>query len=264
MKHLFQSSNHILPITACVVMLCWNGSMVDTNAKDKRPDVNFYGVLTDHKGTYNVEDILINNLYEKVDFYQLPDLTRKSPEKVSVDQVKSSLKETDPKTNKIPLDLQVISQISVVHPDNPVEHEIEINNRKYTQVEVTTINNTKHIYLLESSRKIHCLEIDKGPSKDQKEIYIPHDLEVVSLKTLVINGHKLGQDSKERKYEDTKNNDKVEVANDTEKILDQIEEKVKNLPQDDPSQYEKVKSSIISLLRSLRDQLQKMLNLIKN
>lgn len=264
MKQTAQTSQHIIPITTCIMLFCWNGSMVDSNSKDTRPDVNFYGTLTDKKGTFNVEDILIGGKYEKIDFYQLQDPTKKSNEKISVDQVKSSLKESDPKNDKTSLDLQQISEISVVHPDNPIEHEIEINNRKYIQVEVTTINNTKRIYLVESSRKIHCIEIDKGPQKDQTAINLAHDLDIIALKKLTISGHKLGQNSKEHKYSSDNTSKKDEVAQDTEKILDQIEEKVKNLPQDDQSQYEKMKHSIISLLRSLREQLQKMLNMIKN
>ena len=43
-----------------------------------------------------------------------------------------------------------------------------------------------------------------------------------------------------------------------------MEEKVKNLPKQNPSQYESFKNSMLTLLRGLREQLQKMLNMLKN
>lgn len=264
MKHIFQSSKMIIPITALVFFVCWNGSMVDSNGKDKRPDTNFYGTLQDHTTSFDVEDILIGGKYEQIPVYQKVDPIKKTAEKISVDQTKSSLAEIDPKQNKILLDLHEISSISLQYPDKPIEHELEINNRKYVEIVVTSINNTKQNYLIESSREVSCLKMDKGPDKDQKPIFEERKLNMIHIKNLEIKGFKSAIDSKQSKYQERMSTDKMQVSDTTEKILDQIEEKVKDLPKQDPSQYEKFKTSLLSLLRSLREQLQKMLNMIKN
>lgn len=271
MKQFFQKSVHILPITACVMILCWNGSVVDSTTKDKRPDVNFYGTITDGSGTYQAEDILINDLYEKINFYRVIKPTDTSAEKESVDQPKSAIKDIDPKQSKTPFDLQEIKTIEAKYPDQPTKHETKINSSNYVEIIVTTIDDAQHNFLVESSRKISYREVNKNLENDKKLLNNPSVTTMLALKSLEIKGHKLGEDAKERKYQADNDKDKkditsnkVKIANDTENILDEMEEKVKNLPKDDSSQYDKFKKSMISLLRSLRDQLQKMLNMIKN
>ncbi len=56
-----------------------------------------------------------------------------------------------------------------------------------------------------------------------------------------------------------KNNFKNNAAD----LLHAIEENVKNLPMDNPTAFETMRSTILTLLKTLRDQLQKFLDMIK-
>ena len=256
------SSRVTFLLTGLVLVTCWNGTMVDSGSgkKDKRPDVNFYGQLTDHTCTMNVEDILIGGRYEQIPVFQTGDY---SPEQNSKNQ-QNQPAVIDPKQNKIMMDLSEISSISLKNPDRPIEAELNINNRKYSEVEITSINGTKKTYLIESSRELTCLKVDKGPDNDQKPIYEERKLNIIHVKNLLIQGYKTGAGKVSTPAKDVSVSDKGDVAQNTEQILDQIEKKVNNLPKEDPSNYEKLKSSLLSLLRSLRDQLQKLLGMIKN
>ncbi|OGB86351.1 hypothetical protein A3J41_00780 [candidate division TM6 bacterium RIFCSPHIGHO2_12_FULL_38_8] len=265
MKLISAKSIKIIALTSIIFLTCWNGSMVDSNSKDKRPDVNFYGILQDHKSTTKVEDILIGGKYKQIPVYQEVHQVAKSDVKTSVDQSSSKSAEMDPKQNKTLLDLDEVASITLKYPDNPIEHEIKINNTKYVEILVTSINNSTQTYLIESSRDLSCLKIDQGPEQNQKPVLEERKLNMIHVKNLEIKGKKSAQDVNQSKArDDMANTDKVEIALKIENDLDQIEKNVKNLPQHDPSQYEKFKQSIIALLRSLRDQLQKMLHMIKN
>ncbi len=87
---------------------------------------------------------------------------------------------------------------------------------------------------------------------------------MVHVKNLTIKGYKSTTDAKKVSSSEKESKDSYEVKQSTEKILDQMEEKVNNLSKEDPSNYEKVKQNLLSLLRSLRDQLQKLLAMIKS
>jgi hypothetical protein len=264
MKHASPNSKLTLSITALVFFTSWNGSVVDSNNKDKRPDVNFYGTLQDHSNKIiSIEDILINGKYKQIPVYQIIDERTASKTKTSVDQSKAI--EMDPKQNKTLLDLNDIASIALKHPDKPIEHEIEINNHKYIEIMVTLINGSVQNYLIESSRDLSCLKVDQGQEANTKPIFEERKLNMIHVKNLIIKGKKSAQDINSSRMRDEMNSsDKVEIAKNTEEILDQIEKNVKDLPENDPSQYEKFKKTIVSLLRSLRDQLQKMLSMIKN
>lgn len=244
-----------------LVFLSWNGSMVDNSKPNKRPDVNFYGTLTDHASTCKVEDILVGGKYEQIAVYQPIKEAKTALEKTK--DTGATPIEIDPKQNKILLDLHEITSISLKYPDKPIDHELLINNRKYVEIEVTSITGSKNEYIIESSREISCLKIDKGPNHDQQPITEERKINIIHVKELHITGFKSAQDTTKSYSRDTTISEKTEIATSTEKILDQIEEKVNNLPKED-SQYTKFKESLLSLLRSLRDQLQKMLSMIKN
>jgi len=258
MKHASIFYKNIHFISLAIILTCWNGSIVDTSKdKDKRPDLNFYGELTDHYTTCKVEDILIGNKYEQIPFYSPVKLEQKSNDD------KKNI-EIDPKQNRILVDLQEVSVIELSHPDKPIEHEITINNKKYVEVIITNITGSKNTYIVESNREVHCKKIDKGPEGDQKAVFEERKLNMIHIKKLAISGYKSNPDKIKAGSRDVTVSDKAEVSEKTEKILDQIEEKVNNLPKEDPSNYEKVKDSLLSLLKSLRNQLQKLLDMIKS
>lgn len=258
MKQPSMFYKHIIYLSLAVIFTCWNGSIVDTSKdKNKRPDMNFYGELTDHYTTCRVEDILIGDKYEQIPFYAPIKLEPKS-----TDETKKI--EIDPKQNKALVDLQEVSIIELKYPTKPIEHEININNKKYIEVTITNITGSKNDYIVESNREISCKKIDKGPEGDQKPVFEERKLNMIHLNKLVISGYKSNPDTTKSSSRDATVSEKSEVSQGTEKILDQIEEKVNNLPKEDPSNYEKIKESLLSLLKSLRNQLQKLLNMIKS
>lgn len=260
MKQAALNYNQLTLCAVAIIITCWNGSMVDTSNKGKRPDTNFYGTLQDHQSTSKVEDILIGKKYEQIPFYSKIDSA-----KLALDKQQGSSVQIDPTKNKVLLDLHEISEINLKYPDRPIEHEIDINGRKYSEVKVTAITGSENEYLVESNREISCLKIDKGPNNDQPAIQEERKLNMIHVKNLTIKGYKSATDSKKTESSsDKESKDSYQVKQSTEKILDQIEEKVNNLPKEDPSNYEKVKHSLLSLLRSLRDQLQKLLGMIKS
>lgn len=238
MKHL-QSQKPLLFLAAFTTFLCWNGSTIDSNGKDKRPDVNFYGTIEDHSSKFDAEDILIGGKYEQIAVYQTIQDYKKPTEKCA-----DSKSEMDPRQNKSILDLHEITSIELKDPQHPTSSEVEINNRKYIEIIVTSINGSKQIYLVESSREVSCLKIDKGPNQDQNPVLEQRKLNMIHVRNLTIKGYKSAKDTKHarRGEDDLQDIKKAEVASATEKTLDQMEEKVKNLKHEDPSSYEKFKA----------------------
>lgn len=274
MKNMPIHSKKTLSLITLILVTCWNGSMVDSNSKDKRLDVNFYGTLQDHSDTIiNGEDFAIGEKYKQIAVYPVPKSieTAAAATSSSSSGVATASKplEIDPKSNKILLDLNDIATIEPKYPDHPIEHEIEINKNKYVEIIVTLINGSKQNYLIESSRELSCLKVDKGTDQNTKPILEKRKLTMIHVKKLTVKGKKAAEDINESQIrKDMENSDKVEIAKNTEEILDQIQTKVEDLSKDatikNDSQYENFKQSIISLLRSLRNQLQKMLSMIKS
>lgn len=260
MKVKSTAHKHFMFSALLMILVSWNGSMINTTT-GKRPDVNFYGVLVDHAGSCKVEDILIGQKYEQIPVYQ--PIQGATTEREKLKSAGEKTVEIDPKQNKSLLDLREVQSISLIHPDRPSEHELLINNQRYTEIEVVLITGSKNHYIIESSREISCLKIDKGPNADQAPVTEERKLNIIHVKELKINGYKAAQEQARSVSREAQVSEKTEVATSTEKILDQIEEKVNNLPKDD-SKYAQIKESLVALLRALRDQVQKMLSMIKN
>src|SRR5690606_1417279 len=123
-------------LAVVTILTNWNGSMVETNTKDKRPDMNFYGHLEDHtQKETKIEDILIGGKYEQIPVYQIldnktKDLIDRNTKAELDNKSKETIKDLDPRQNKVLLDLQEVSFIELKFPDHPVENEININNKK--------------------------------------------------------------------------------------------------------------------------------------
>lgn len=270
MEHKSFVNKKIAYLSVITIMTCWNGSMVETNTKDKRPDMNFYGHLEDHtQKETKVEDILIGGKYEQIPVYQILDsktkeLLNKSTQVEVDNKSKEIIKDLDPRQNKVLLDLQEISFIELKSPDHPVENELNINNKKYVEITIGNITGTKNEYMIESNRELSCKKIDKGPQGDQKPVFEERKLNMIHVRKLVVSGYKSNPDKIKSSAREAAESDKTKVSGDTEKILDEMEQKVNNLSKEDPSNYQKVKDSLVSLLRSLRNQLQKLLDMIKS
>lgn len=255
----------IAPIILITMFLCWNGSMVNIGP-DHRPDTNFRGEITDHKSTFKAEDILIGGKDKEIAVYSLDAKIPKNPE------IKKDL---DPRQNKSLLDLRNILSIELAHPEHPTASEIELNNRKYIEIIVTFINESKQNYLIESAREISCLKVNQGPDASKAPMLEERKLNMTHIRNLTIKNYRSKQDNKKHTNCDETasvvqktDQSKAEVASTTENILDQMEEKVKNLDnedhKEDPSRCKNLKSSMLLLLKSLREQLQKLLNMLKN
>lgn len=248
-------------LISATLFLSLNGTLVDGDDKNKRPDVNFYGTIEDHTKSFYAEDILIEGKYESIAVYPVISKSKR----VNTDDQKS----LNPKQNKALIDLKEIQNIELKHPDHPTASTIEINNRNYIEIVVTSITGTKKNYLVESSRNVTCKEVDKGPENKKQEVFTERKLSMIHVKKMTIKGPKANKQSDAEKHYPRSHDkgslvsEKKAVSKNTEKILDQIEENVKNLSQDNASAFEKMKSTILTLLKSLREQLQKILDMLQ-
>ncbi len=267
MKHsIFNAS---IPLSF-ILFFCWNGTLVDSGTKSKLPDVNFYGTIEGHNGTFNYEYLLFNKKYEGISAY--PYLSLKKLKKRSADQPaqdQGTNKQDDPTKNIAKLNLNEIKTIELQDPHHPTASTVTINQKDYVEITVTLINGTKNNYLIEAARNITCKEIAKGSGENRTDVLISRELSMTEIKKLTIKGYKSVKESEEKevtkstKEAVTESDQKKEVRSHTENLLDQIEENVKNLSQENSSTFEKMKSNIIALLKLLREQLQKMLNLLQ-
>lgn len=257
---------------AFLLFFCWNGTLVDSSSKSKLPDVNFYGIIEDHSRVFDAEYIIIDKRYEDIPVYpyqSLKKLKKRITEQSTKDHSTNKKEEIDPTQNKALLKLDEIKSIELLHPDHPTSSTIEINQKNYIEIVITSINGSKNNYLIESSRKVTCKEIDKGPHEAKQKVFIDRELNMIHIKKLTIKGYKSAHDADAKtpikNLSSNSNNEcqKKEISNNTESLLDQIEENIKNLSQGSPSTFEKMKNNIILLLKSLREQLQKMLDMLQ-
>lgn len=255
------SKHGLMCLATLTTILCWNGSTVDSTNKNKRQDTNFYGTISDYASTdpVSVEDIAIADK-DTFAVYQTVKDIKKTSEKSTDKNIKTDM---DPKQNKSLLDLHDISIIEAHNTEHPTASEIEINNRKYIEIDVTFINGNKQTYLVESTREVSCLRVDKGEDHKASPVMEKRKLNMIHVKNLTIKGYKSAKETS-KNHDEKQASKKAEVSGATEKILDQLEENVKNLPKDNSSQYDKIRSTMLSLLRSLREQIQKMLNMLKS
>lgn len=254
-----------------ILFFCWNGTLVDTSEKSKLPDVNFYGTIEDNKeGSFNFEYILIDRKYENIPVYaytNIKSLRKRLLQKIDAKDSNGDKKD-DPSQNIARLNLSEIKSIELLHPSQPTASIVEINGKDYIEIGVTLINGTKHNYIIETTRKITCKQIDKGTDNKQN-IFIDRDLTMMQVKKIAIKGYKSPNDSDEKRttrgssQNISQEEKKESISKHTEYLLDQIEENVKNLSADNATAMEKMKNTITILLKSLREQLQKMLDLLQ-
>ncbi|MDP3788744.1 MAG: hypothetical protein Q8Q60_05520 [Candidatus Chromulinivorax sp.] len=289
MKNFTINNKNLYAMTIAIAALlcCMNASMITTNSADMstEPDINFYGTLEDHVHTAEIQSILIGGRYESIPVYQ-----HMTPQKASTNE-QGHNKDIDPKQNKILINLQDIKSIALEHPHNPTSSSIQVNNKTYIQIVVESLHGTKKKYLVEATRKITCKEIDKSADINDKLTLQERDINFIHVKKLTLKGFKsnhpyqapsdFAKASPDKqahiaKIENsTKPNlvsgessaallqEKDDLKNNAAELLHAIEENVKNLPMDNPSAFETMRSTILTLLKSLRDQLQKFLDMIK-
>lgn len=232
-----------------------------SSSTNTNPDVNFYGKLEDHHRTASVQNIRIGGKYKDIPVYQLPPKSNGKYEDI------------DPKQNKILLDLKEIKKISLKHPESPSAAIIEVHGRKYIIITVLSQNGSKKDYIVETTKRVKCQEADKGPRNNQQATYEDRDLSFAHIRSLTINGYKDGHGKVETTHDiDAAKSHQPTTAIERQKegfkkntadILDKIEQNVKNLPQDNPTLFQTMKGTILTLLKSLRDQLKKFVDMIK-
>jgi len=274
MKKLSHTKFYTWSMALSALLTCWNGSVVTTTSQEPQsiaPDINFYGTLEDHINTASIESILIGGRYESIPVYQQAALIKEQ----------DAVTAPDPKQNKTLINLQDIKSIALAHPESPTASSIKVNNKIYIQIIVESLHGTKKHYLVESMRKISCKEIDKGADIKTKPTLQDRDLNFIHVKKLTIQGYRsntayqapkidvntdtpftrpaAGQVQEKEKLMEHKNEFKDNAA----QLLHAIEENVKNMPLDNPTAFETMRSTILTLLKSLRDQLQKFLDMIK-
>lgn len=249
--------------TIIVFLFCFNGSLMDSGGASNttNPDVNFYGQLEDHHRTAAVQNIRIGGKYKDIPVYQVPPKTN------------GKYVEIDPKQNKILLDLKEIKKISLKHPESPSTAIIEVSGRKYIIITVLSQNNSQKDYVVETTKRVKCQEADKGPNNKQQATYEDRDLSFAHIRSLTVNGYKDSKhgtevnndiDVSEKSITKTSTHAQKEgFKKNTADILNKIEQNVKNLPHDNPTLFQTMKGTILTLLKSLRDQLKKFLDMIK-
>lgn len=251
-----------------ILLCCCNGSMIDNTSTNTSttPDNNFYGILEDHFKKSQVESILIGGKYESIPVYQ--DILKSMVDKK--DGINESI--IDPKQNRILINLKDIKSIALKHPESLHASSVSINNKKYVQIVVTSISGVKKEFLIEGSRRITCKEVDPASEKQDAIVTQDRDLNFTHIKKLIIHGYKSDKQqtssteviSASHKFEsklsiEEKNKFKVDTA----QILNSIEENIKNLPTNNPTAFQTMKETVLLLLKSLKDQLQKFLDMVK-
>jgi len=238
--------------------------MVDSNTSEKAtdPDSNFYGKIEDHSRTAQVESILIGGKYEKIVVYQ---------EVIKNSEISNEA--IDPKQNKILINLKDIKSIALQYPENPMASSIKVNNKNYIKIIIESINGIKKYFLVESTRKLTCREMETGTDITENHVYQVRDLSFMHIKKLTIIGYKSDKrlhqsesiEPTRRTFEQssTTKDEKNKLKADTENLIYTIEQNVRNLPIDNPTALATMKETILTLLKSLRDQLQKFLDMVK-
>jgi len=267
MNNIKKSKVQVWTIALSTILCCWNGSLVDSNASEAstKPDIEFHGTLEDHANTAPVESILIGGKYESIPLYQQIAAPTQS------DKKSGEAQDIDPKQNKTLINLQDIKSIALQHPSNPTSSSIQVNNKTYIQIIVESSHGTKKKYLVESTRKVTCKEVDKNTKDQDSPTLQSRDINFIHVKKLIIKGHKSNHPYQSAQIETTSkestkpslSKDKTEFKNNAAELLHAIEENVKNMPTDNPYTFETMRSTILTLLKSLRDQLQKFLDVIK-
>jgi len=259
MKHQKKINLYQSAMITLITLCCFNGSVIDTDSTttSTAAEINFYGQLEDHTHTSNVESILIGGRYESIPVYQ---------------KVLQPITDViDPKQNKALINLQDVRSIALQHPENPTASSVKINNKMYINIVVEYINGTKKEFLVEATRKVTCQEIDKSAEVAEKPTLQHRDISFMHIKKLSIEKYKYTQKkepatpiTRSKSTTDSSfNTTKNKFKTDTAQILNAIEQNVKNLPIDNPTVVETMRETILILLKSLRDQLQKFLDMVK-
>ena len=263
-------------IAISALFCCFNGSVVNsTTSTSTEPDVNFYGTLEDHTHTGQIESILIGGKYESIPVYQPIKPATYHDKNITAEQ------DMDPKQNKVLINLQDIASISLHHPESPTKSSVQLNGKNFVTIIVESLHGTKKKYLIEANRKITCTEIEKKSTQQDTETLGNRDLSFIHIKKLTIKGYKAkgnyqapaiqdinetlstGKASMQKIDTTTSIEDKNKFKNNAAELLTAIEENVKNMPTDNPSAFKAMQSTILTLLKTLRDQLQKFLDMIK-
>ena len=150
MKHFIHIS-----VAATALALLANFSSQDSTINGGiKPNVNFYGTVTDTSDfTFKAENITLEGLYKQIPVYQIPP--------------KTAAATYDPSVNITRLDLSEIEKITIETSQIPQR----FSNRDYLLIVVHSKDaaNTQNTYLIESEKKLRCDQINPaGPI--EKEI----------------------------------------------------------------------------------------------
>jgi hypothetical protein len=126
-----------------------------------KPNVNFYGTVTDLRETFKAQNITIDRLYKAIPAYQQPPL--------------DATIAYDPADNITRLDLSEISKIMI----SPNQKKQKFGNREYIVMEVLSNgkDNTKNSYIIEADKRVFFDQVNSaGPI--EKEIKLSSIVEI--------------------------------------------------------------------------------------
>ncbi len=257
-----QYVNSINLLSLLILLTCWNGSIVDqtTTPMSENMTPEFYGTLQDHHKKVDITHILIGGKFDSIPVYQT--ITKRP----SIDE-KNTDSLIDPKQNRSFLNLKDIQSIALKYPNEPAHKSIQSHGRTYISIIVTFLHGTEQEFLIESSRKMTCKEIDISSEKNNTSPQ-ERDLNFIHIKKLTIKGFHTTPKKIEKIMIDqpkkiTIDDEKTIIKKNTADIINSIEDSIKNLPIDNPTLFNTMRDSILILLKSLRDQLQKFLDMVK-
>ena len=262
MHNLNQSKNSTLSLAIALLLTCCNGSIVDQTTTPTTPNTvpQFYGTLQDHHKKADVTEILIGGKYENIPVYQVLKKPITQEEKNNAEQI-------DPKQNRSLIHLKDIQSIALKYPNDPAHKAIQTHGRTYINIIITFLHGTEQEFLIESSRKMSCKEISKNTDGKDTIPSQERDLNIIHIKKLTIQGFTTLQKESEPQIESVTPtplvDEKQEIKKNTAAIINSIEDSIKNLPIDNPTLFNTMRDSILILLKSLRDQLQKFLDMVK-
>jgi len=174
MKQAYQK----VSLIACVALINWSSPETSGDSPRKQK-INFYGTLyicTNAK-SYEVENISISNICKLISVYETPCKKEIQENKLQLPQ--------DPRKGIVTrLDLSEIAEINVPMPTNVYTFQKNSHIINFIEIEVVSNNpeHTKRQYLIETTRKIMCDEINTaGP--------IEKEVPMQAFTRLVIKGY---------------------------------------------------------------------------
>ena len=154
-----------------------SGSSESLSLRQEQQKIDIYGQLTDKQGyTFSFNNLSIAGAIEAIPFYQKPHCLTDNAH-----------------LNERLLNLADIREIRTPQTESScnVQEIYMFNNRHYIDIIITLTDGTEHKYIVETSRRIFCNEVN---TRQPQTVILPAKIAFQSLDKLVIQGYRTRQD----------------------------------------------------------------------